>query len=128
MPVEWALCEDGQVMYVHFKEPWTMEELFKSMNEITVMRDRIYAQDKTRRVHSLIDMMDVKNGPPNVMQGRNIPGISHPTGGEIVVAAKNEFPRRVLESMLRVMHAEGHFFETLDQAWEYVRGVISKRQ
>ena len=126
MPIEHELQGDGQVIYFKLRDPWTLEEMFKGFAATTALRDHSYQQDPTRRIHTLVDLMETTNPPPTVMQGRKIPGLMHPTGGEIVVAVKHEYPRSIVRAMLRVMHAEGHFYESLDAAWEYLRTIIAK--
>jgi hypothetical protein len=124
MPIESELREDGQVSYFKISDPWTLEEMFKGFAQATANRDSVHQQDSTRRVHTLIDLMATKQAPPGVMQGRNLPALSHATRGEIVVAVKNEYPRAITKTMLKVMHVEGHFFESLDEAWEYLRTIL----
>lgn len=126
MPVETELREDGQVSYFRISDPWTLEDLFKGFAQATALRDSVKQQDPNRRVHSLIDLMATKQAPPGVMQGRKIPGLMHATRGEIVVAVQHEYPRSITKAMLKVMQAEGHFFDTLEDAWAYLRTIIEQ--
>src|SRR5258708_38889985 len=126
MPVIHTLIEDGQVMHFELRDPWTMEELFKGFAEATSIRDAVHQQNPTRRVHTLMDLMATTNPPPQVMQGRNFPGLTHATRGEIVVAVKDEFPRSIARAMLKGMHAEGHFFVSLEEAQAYLRTLTQK--
>ena len=124
MPVETQLLEDGHVSYFKINDPWTLEELFQGFAQATALRDSIQQKFPNRRVHSLIDLMLTNSAPPGVMQGRKLPALGHATRGEIVFAVKNEFPRSIGKAMLKIMHAEGHFFDSLDEAWAYLRAVI----
>lgn len=124
MPVETELRENGQVIYFKISDPWTLDDLFKGFAQSTAQRDSVRAQDPTRRVHSLVDLTLTKQAPPNVLKGRKLPGLTHPTRGEIVFAVKDAFPRSIGETMLKLMHADGHFFDTLDEAWGYLRTIL----
>jgi hypothetical protein len=126
MPVESDLREDGQVSYFKLTDPWTLEELFKGFAQATALRDSIHEKYPNRKVHTLLDMMATKTAPPGVMKGRKMPSMGHPTRGEMVVAVKHEFPRTIVQAMLKVMHADAHFVESIDEAWDYLHGVIQK--
>src|SRR5689334_1079924 len=119
MPVETELVEDGHVGYFKISDPWTLEELFQGFVQATAYRDKIHESHPNRRVHTLIDLMMTNAAPPGVMQGRKLPSLSHATRGEIVFAVKNEFPRSIGKAMLKVMRAEGQFFDSLEEAWAY---------
>jgi hypothetical protein len=124
MPVETDFREGGQVVYFKLSDPWTMEELFKGFAQSIAYRDSILQKEPNRRVHTLLDLLATKQAPPGVLQGRKMPALTHAIRGEIVVAVKHEFPRTIAKTMLKVMHAEGQFFETLDEAWDYLRAII----
>src|SRR5262249_51481260 len=126
MPVESQICEDGHVSYFKITDPWTLEELFQGFGQATAHRDEIHQKFPTRKVHPLIDLMLTNSAPPGVMQGRKLPSLNHATRGEIVFAVKNEFPRTIGKAMLKVMHVEGHFFDSLDEAWAFLRTTIQK--
>ena len=124
MPVTSELREEGQVIYFKITEPWTMEEVFAGFAETQSMRNTIYAQDPQRRVHTLVDLVEVKDAPPGVLRTRQAPGITHPNRGEYAVAAKYLFARDIMATVFKVMRVDGKIFYTLDEAWAYLRPFL----
>ena len=124
MPIETDLRENGQVIYFKITEPWTMEEVFAGFAQTQAMRDKIYAEDPQRRVHSLIDLTEVKIAPPGALRTRRAPGMTHVNRGEYVVAVTFPFAREIMVMVFKVMHVDGKLFDTLDQAWAYLRPLL----
>jgi len=124
MPVMSELREERQVIYFKITEPWTMEEVFAGFAQTQSMRDSIYAQDPQRRVHTLVDLSEITNAPPGVLRSRRAPGITHPNRGEYVVAATYPFAREIMATVFKVMRVDGKLFNTLDEAWAYLRPFL----
>jgi hypothetical protein len=124
MPITVAFHEEK---VIHFKliDPFTMDDLFKGFAQSNGFRDIVKEKDPTRRVHTLLDMMETRQAPPGILQGRQMPALTHTVRGEIVIAVKNAYARSIAETMLKVMRAEGHFFDSLDSAWEYLNSLDS---
>jgi hypothetical protein len=128
MPVEGELHDDGHIIHFSLIDPWTLDEVFKGFAHTTKLRDEIHEKNPSQPVHLLLDLTRTKQAPPGIMQARKMPAVVHPTRGEIAVAAVSEFPRAIARAMIKVMQAEGHFFESLDEARDYLRSVVQKSQ
>ena len=124
MPVTFDLREQGRVIYFKISEPWTMQEVLDGFTQTQAIRDKIYAEDPQRRVHSLIDLMEVTNAAPGVLRSRRAPGITHPGRGEYVVAASYLLARDLMATVFKVMHIDGKLFSSLDEAWAYLRPFL----
>jgi hypothetical protein len=124
MPIYVELCDDGQVIHFKLSDPFTMEELFKGFGQSMAFRDSVAQVDPNRRVHLLLDLMDTRQAPPGILQSRQMPALTHTVRGEIVVAVEHAYPRSIAETILRVMRADGHFFNTLESAWNYIHKLI----
>ena len=125
MPVRFELREHGQVIYFKITEPWTTEEVVAGFGETRAIRDMIYKQDPERRVHLLVDLMEVTHVAPGVAQVRAAPGMTHPGRGEYIVAATYQPARDIMMALFKVMHADGKMFSSLDEAWTFLRGLIN---
>ena len=125
MPVETELRDEGHVNYFRISDPWTLDDLFGGFAQAQQARDAIYQQKGPRQVHTLVDLMGVREVPPGVLQGRRFPSRTHATRGAIVVAVANSYARNIAETILRTTQTQGVFFESLDEAWAYIRQLIN---
>lgn len=128
MPVKAELREEGQVIYFKITDPWTPEEVFAGFGQTQAMRDTIYKEDPQRRVHTLVDLTEIREAPPGALRTRRAPGITHPNRGEYVVAASYPFAREIMITVFKVMRIDGKLFNTLDEAWAYLRPFLQPAQ
>jgi hypothetical protein len=124
MPVAFDLREDGHIIYFKISEPWTMEEVFAGFAETAAIRNKLYAEDPLRHVHSLIDLTEVNNPPPGALRSRQSPGFTHANRGKSVAAVTNSLARELMSAIFRLTHVDGKLVDTLDEAWAYLRAII----
>jgi len=124
MPVTFDLREDGHVIYFKITEPWAIDEVLAGFTQTRAIRDKVHDEDPERRVHLLVDLMEVTHVAPGALNIRSAPAVTHAGRGEYVVATTYQAARDLMLAMFKVLHINGKLFNSLDEAWAYLRSVI----
>ena len=125
MPINCELRESGHVVYIVASDPWTAAELRAAYRIETPFFDAV-----GHRVHTLANLAETHHVPAGVLGARSgSPHVFHPNRGEIAIVGASSLLRALLETAVRVVRFQGlHFFDTEDEAWDYLRAVIARER
>jgi hypothetical protein len=124
MPVTLELVENSHVMLFTFTDPWDVKELIA-----IYPTSQAYLDNATHKVHTLTDVRNARHVPSGILTARRGPDWSHPSSGHVVIVGAVLLISTFARTVLRLVHFERvHFFETMDEAWIFLRKAIAEEQ
>src|SRR5258708_17571894 len=126
MPVTLRICEDGHVFHYVYTDPWDLRELLR----LDAEQVRPHLESVNYKVHSVVDLRGSHEMPSGILRTRvMLAGMRHPNSGVAAVVGASQFVRVLNEVVTRLSRFDrGAFFETEDQAWNYIRDLIAKER
>jgi hypothetical protein len=119
MSVEFSILEDGYVVRYGLSDPWTYEEYEEALESDVAHRESV-----NHKVHNLL-IAKVRTVPAGVLKARGAPAFTHRTAGQLAIVGTNQIVRAFSEAVMRLAHFDrAKFFDTEDQALDYLRGII----
>jgi hypothetical protein len=122
MPVTIAPVENGQVLKITISDPWTMQQLIDTFPEANK-----FITSAPGKVHSIIDLLQMKSVPSNALGGRNSPSIVHPNSGYVFVVGASKFAQTLTEVAFKVArYNKVQFFSTMESALEQLHKAMAQ--
>lgn len=117
MPVEVKFREEDKLLHYVVTDPWDIPDLMAAYEDERAFRDQ-----SDTVLHAVIDFSAAKNIPKNWLQARSGPGLTHPTGGEMIFVGLSSGLKILLDIILKLTrYSRFKQFESFDEALEYAR-------
>jgi hypothetical protein len=127
MPITVELREDGHVIYSVFSYPYSLEEAVAGREKEKAFRDK-----GSGVIHTFLNLSASGKPPSGVLKvAREGPSFIHPTRGKIVIVGASFFSQTIVQmasKLARRRFENISFFQTEDQAWKFLRELITQEQ
>jgi hypothetical protein len=124
MGVKAEIHREGRIVVQTYSDPLDMKDIIAQQKWIvTEILDHA-----TKPVHTIIDMLQVKRLPSNMLgHGTQTLKTVHPMGGQIVVVTNSGFLNTMADVFKRIVrNHKVDVFKTMDEAWTYYDQVLAE--
>lgn len=119
MPHIIHLSDDQRILFEIMTDPLSMEEI---MAGFPVMRR--YFDNAPHKLYSIVDALEFRAIPHNILKARISPILMHPNSAEIAVVATG-LAAMLAETMFRIInYRKARLFDNREEALVYLRDII----
>ncbi len=121
MPIQTEIRSDGTVIVFNVTDPIQLEEVLEHMREVEPYFDQASAA-----VHTVINLVRVRQLPLGIIGTRSYAGYSHPNAGKIIIIGADTLVRTLANVIVKLTNNRNiAFFETEQQAWDHLDSLKS---
>jgi hypothetical protein len=119
MAVKFDILDDGHIVRYTITDPWRYEDY-----KVFEAEDIAHRNSVNHKVHNLT-VANLRPNTAGIVKTRNSPALTHPNAGHIAIVGTGAQIRFIAEMILKLARFErAQFFDTEEQALEYLRGII----
>src|SRR5262249_32655564 len=124
MPVTVDYASPEHIIHYVISDPWTIDQFVATFHDAKAFLDQANFP-----VHWVVNLGGTIKDPSGVLRPREHPAFTHPHTGYVVFCMTNALARRIVETMLRLARFKRTgFFQTEEQAYQFVRDQIAKEK
>src|SRR5262249_54202995 len=124
MPARMELREDGWVIYLHYSEPWNINDLKRVIAEANEVLEKA-----THKVHMLANVREIRTVPPQIFSVSDSPLLKHPNGAQLAIVGAPAIVKALAEAIFRITrYSKAAFFTNEEDALARIRAAIAEDQ
>ena len=123
MPLNLQMLDDGHIISIVITDPFVMTHLFDQYGTIKAHLDKM-----PFKVHTIVDLSNLRNVPSGALGGRNSPPISHPNSGFVAIIGGSNFARSIIEVAFKITgYNRVRFFTSDETALAFLRDAAAQQ-
>ena len=121
MPIQTEVRSNGSVIVFNVTDPIRLEEVVEQMRDVEP-----YFDQSSDIVHTVINLVRVRQLPLGIIGTRSYAGYSHPNAGKIIIVGADTLVRTLANVIVKLTNNHNiAFFETEQQAWDHLEAQKS---